>query len=111
MTFDILSLVKKKPTIKISRLEFLILLSLRRKPLHGYAIMKKLNKKMPGVWKAKSGSLYPLLKRMEKHELVESKQKRDRTLYRLTPLGQKAVDQYFDAWKELYSIFKEMKKK
>ncbi|MFC2174919.1 PadR family transcriptional regulator [archaeon] len=111
MSFDIMSLVQKKPTHKLTRLEFLVLLSLRSRPLHGYGIMKKLTTKMPGVWKVKSGSLYPLLKRMVKKGLLEPKKKRTRTLYRLTPEGRGAVDEYLGAWKELYGIFKKMGKK
>lgn len=111
MRFDLMSLVQKKPTHKLTRLEFLVLLSLRGRPLHGYGIMKKLTTKMPGVWKAKSGSLYPLLKRMERKGLLESKKKRTRTLYRLTPEGKAAVVEYLDAWKELYRIFRAMKLK
>lgn len=110
MRFDIMSLTQKKPTHKLTRLEFLVLLALRKKPLHGYGIMKKLTTKMPGAWKAKSGSLYPLLKRMEKKNLIESKKKKTKTLYRLTPEGKEAVDEYVLAWKELYRIFKEMGK-
>lgn len=108
MRFDILSLVRKKPTHKLTRLEFLVLLALHKKPLHGYGIMKKLTTKMPGLWTAKSGSLYPLLKRMEEKGLVESKPKRSKTLYRLTSDGKEAVDEYIEAWKELYKIFREM---
>ncbi len=108
MPFDIMSLIHKKPSHKLTRLEFLVLLSLRRKPLHGYGIMKKLTTKMPGIWKAKSGSLYPLLKRMERKGLIEPRKRRTKTLYSLTPEGKEAVDGYISAWKELYNIFKKM---
>jgi DNA-binding PadR family transcriptional regulator len=110
MAFDILSLTQKKPGHKLTRLEFLVLLSLRRKPLHGYGIMKKLTTKMPGVWKVQSGSLYPLLRRMVKKGLVEKKEFRRKIKYRLTPEGKSAVDEYIDAWKELYRIFRAMGK-
>ena len=108
MGFDILSLVHERPSYKLTRLEFLVLLSLRKKPLHGYAIMKKLTDKMPGVWKVKSGSLYPLLKRMVKKGLLEKRAKRKKTKYALTIEGKEAVEQYIRAWKELYMIFKQM---
>ena len=111
MAFDILSLVSKKPTYKLTRLEFLVLLSLRSKPLHGYAIMKKLTRKIPGVWNVKSGSLYPLLKRLVKKGFIQSTTKRGKTRYRLTEYGTNAVDEYMAAWKELYNIFKQMKKR
>ncbi|MBN3037711.1 MAG: PadR family transcriptional regulator [Candidatus Diapherotrites archaeon] len=108
MKFDILSLVRSKPTHKISRLEFLVLLSLRKGPMHGYAVMKKLTRKMPGVWTAKSGSLYPLLRRMQKKGLVTARVVGGRKEYKLTEVGAEAVDQYLAAWNELYHLFKEM---
>jgi len=110
MGFDILSLTQKKPSYKLTRLEFLVMLSLRRKPLHGYAIMKKLTLKMPGIWKVKSGSLYPLLKRLEKKGFLEKKAFKNKTKYRLTATGKEAVDDYIQAWKELYRIFRVMGK-
>lgn len=108
MNFDILSLVTTKLTYKPTKLEFLVLLSLKRKPLHGYAIMTKLTQKLPGVWKAKSGSLYPLLSRMVKKGLIEAEVRRGKKKYSLTVKGKEAVDQYIIAWKELYFLFKEM---
>jgi PadR family transcriptional regulator PadR len=108
MGFDILSLVQKKPEYNLTRLEFLVLLSLRRRPLHGYAIMKKLTSAMPGSWKVKSGSLYPLLKRMVRKGLIEKEKKRNMTKYSLTPEGREAVDDYIAAWKELYFLFREI---
>lgn len=110
MSFDILSLVRSKQTYKLTKLEFLVLLALRKKPLHGYAIMKKLTKKLPGVWTVKSGSLYPLLKRMVRKDLLKTKKSQNKTKYALTDKGKEAVDQYITAWKELYIIFKEMNK-
>jgi DNA-binding PadR family transcriptional regulator len=73
--------------------------------------MKKLTEKMPGVWKVKSGSLYPLLRRMTRKGLLESKVIRGKTKYRLTQEGTEAVDQYIEAWKELYLLFKQMNKR
>lgn len=108
MSFNLMSLVREKPTFKLTRLEFLVLMALKRKPLHGYAIMKKLEQKLPGVWQPKSGSLYPLLRRMEGKGLLESKVIRGKKKYRLTHDGHDASDQYIKAWKELYMVFKDL---
>jgi DNA-binding PadR family transcriptional regulator len=110
MTFNLLSLVHTKPDYKLTRLEFLVLLALKKKPLHGYGIMRRLTKKTPGVWKARSGSLYPLLGRMKKKGLVKSKARGDKKVYSLTRNGRKALNQYLKAWKELYALFREMSK-
>jgi DNA-binding PadR family transcriptional regulator len=106
-----MSLVKTKPSHKLTKLEFLVLLSLKKKPLHGYGIMKRLDKNLPGVWKPKSGSLYPLLKRMKKKGLLESKNVKGKNKYFLTSGGEEAINQYIHAWKELYEIFKQMTRK
>lgn len=110
MGFDIFSMVKNKPAQKLTRLEFLVLLTLKRKALHGYAIMKKLKQKMPGLWDVKSGSLYPLLKRMTEKGFIRKESKRNRTKYSLTPSGRESVDQYLQTWKQMYLLFREMNK-
>src|SRR5579884_4362493 len=45
-------------------LEMLILLTLRREPLHGYAIAQQIRQKSDDLLRVEEGSLYPALQRM-----------------------------------------------
>lgn len=57
---------------KGSWLQLIILRVLYETPLHGYRIRKALNTFMAGRRTLKSGSLYTILRRMERSELLES---------------------------------------
>ena len=65
--------------------------------LHGYAILKAVQKKF-GVWLGPS-SVYPELKRLEKCGLISSTWNVDlekaRKQYRITPKGQRLLQEYF----------------
>ncbi len=45
-------------------LEMLILLTLRREPLHGYAIAQRIQKNSDDLLRVEEGSLYPALQRL-----------------------------------------------
>ncbi len=53
-------------------LKFAILKVLEKEPLHGYAIIKRIEEST-GIWKPTTGSLYPMLAQMQKENLVSSK--------------------------------------
>jgi DNA-binding PadR family transcriptional regulator len=52
--------------------QFLILRILYEKPMHGYRLMEELEKRSFGCHKLKTGSIYTLLRRMEKKGLISS---------------------------------------
>jgi DNA-binding PadR family transcriptional regulator len=49
----------------------LILLQLKKGPAHGYDVLQELCKQFGEVWQAKSGTVYPALRRLEEKGLVE----------------------------------------
>ncbi|MEP7273357.1 MAG: helix-turn-helix transcriptional regulator, partial [Acidobacteriota bacterium] len=53
-------------------LEMMILQSLRRKPMHGYALAKHIKQVSDDLLKIEEGSLYPALQRMLKVGWLES---------------------------------------
>lgn len=53
-------------------IQFLILRILYEKPMHGYRLMGELEKRSFGCHKLQTGSMYTLLRRMEKKGLIES---------------------------------------
>jgi PadR family transcriptional regulator, regulatory protein PadR len=77
-------------------LEMMILQTLRRQPLHGYALVQHI-KRTSNDLQVEEGSLYPALQRLLKAELVKaewgiSSTNRRVRIYKLTPSGKKHLE-------------------
>ena len=77
-------------------LEMLILVTLRRESLHGYAIAKRIQQDSDELLRAEEGSLYPALQRLLIQGWVTAKwgmssRHRRVRLYTLTPAGRKQL--------------------
>jgi transcriptional regulator len=75
-------------------LEMMILQTLKRQPLHGYALAQHIKNISDDLLQVEEGSLYPALQRMLKSGLVEanwgiSSTNRRVRIYRLTSAGAK----------------------
>jgi PadR family transcriptional regulator PadR len=78
-------------------LEMMILRTLRREPLHGYAIARSIRENSEELLRVEEGSLYPALQRMLKAKWIEgewtmSAQNRRVRRYRLTAAGRKQLE-------------------
>lgn len=76
-----------------SELEYLILAMVGDGISSGYAMRKEMNRMRGGRWSAESGSVYRVLRRLEKDNLLLEARKvgvpnRERTEYELTPQGE-----------------------
>lgn len=75
-------------------LEMMVLQSLQRQPMHGYALVLHIQQRSKELLQVEEGSLYPALQRLLKASLVEASweisptNRRVRT-YRITPRGRK----------------------
>ena len=77
-------------------LEMLILLTLRRGPLHGYAIAHDIQQTSDELLRVEEGSLYPALHRMLRDGWISAKwgisaRKRRIRIYSLTAAGRKQL--------------------
>src|SRR6266446_6452439 len=78
-------------------LEMMILKTLKRQPLHGYALAQHIKRTSKDLLQIEEGSLYPALQRLLKEELVKaewgisSTNRRVRT-YKLTAKGAKHLE-------------------
>jgi PadR family transcriptional regulator, regulatory protein PadR len=78
-------------------LEMMILRSLQRQPLHGYALAQQIKRTSDDLLQIEEGSLYPALQRLLKHGLVKaewgvsSTNRRVRT-YKLTAAGARHLE-------------------
>lgn len=79
-------------------LELMILQTLLRRPMHGYALAQHLKSVSEDLLQIEEGSLYPALQRMLKagwlkSEMGVSSRNRPVRVFRLTPAGVKRLDQ------------------
>jgi transcriptional regulator len=78
-------------------LEMMILRSLTREPMHGYALVQHIKQRSNDLLQVEEGSLYPALQRLLKEGLlkaeweVSASNRRVRT-YRVTPAGRKHLE-------------------
>jgi PadR family transcriptional regulator PadR len=85
-----------RPEIPPGTLYMLILKTLARGPLHGYAIAQQIKRMSDDVLQVEEGSLYPALQRMllkgwVTAEWVPAGPKRRARVYQLTPAGRKQL--------------------
>ena len=78
-------------------LEMMILRTLKRQPLHGYALVQHIKRTSNDLLQIEEGSLYPALQRLLKEELVKaewavSSTNRRVRIYRLTAAGAKHLE-------------------
>jgi DNA-binding MarR family transcriptional regulator len=62
-------------------------------PKHGYQLMKELEERSGGMYKASAGTIYPTLQQLEDEELIEVERENGKKTYRLTAAGRKELAQ------------------
>lgn len=73
------------------RLALLSLLS--EGPRHGYDLMKELESRSGGLYRASAGTIYPTLQQLEDEELVVSQRDGGKRVFQLTDSGSAEVEQ------------------
>ncbi len=78
-------------------LEMMILRTLKRQPLHGYALVQHIKRSSNDLLQIEEGSLYPALQRLLKEELVKAEWSISATnrrvrIYKLTAAGAKHLE-------------------
>ncbi len=61
-------------------------------PRHGYELMKQLEARSGGAYRASAGSVYPTLQQLEDEGLAVSESIEGKRVYRLTPEGEREVE-------------------
>jgi PadR family transcriptional regulator, regulatory protein PadR len=87
-------------------LDLLILRSLAREAMHGWAIAKLIQQSSNDVLRVEEGSLYPALRRLERDGFVtgawsSSENNRRARYYALTPRGRRRLQKEHDHWRTL----------
>ena len=82
---------------RLTPLEFTIIESIfNRKQLSGYDLIKNLNKHFAGTWEAQSGTVYPILSKLDKDGFLKAKRVKSpigplRKVYSLTEAGEELL--------------------
>ena len=87
-------------------LDVLILKSVSLGPLHGYAVLARIEQITQGALLVEQGALYPALYRLEHQGLLDaewgtSENNRRAKYYKLTPAGRKRLREETDSWNRL----------
>lgn len=84
----------------------MILRTLRRQPLHGYALVQHIKRTSDDLLQIEEGSLYPALQRMLKEGLVDARwgvsaTNRRVRIYTLTPAGAKHLEREVSSFERM----------
>lgn len=98
----------KNPELLPGTLDMLILKAVSLKPLHGYAVLLRIQQISGEALTVPQGSLYPALYRLEHQGLIaaewgESENKRKAKFYTLTAAGRRRLREETAEWNKLSS--------
>jgi len=87
-------------------LEMMILRTLKRQPLHGYALVQYIKRASDDLLQIEEGSLYPALQRLLKEGCVKaewsvSSTNRRVRIYKLTPAGAKHLERQVSSFEQM----------
>jgi transcriptional regulator len=87
-------------------LEMMILRSLVRQPMHGYALVQHIKQRSNELLQVEEGSLYPALQRLLKDEFLKaeweiSPSKRRVRTYRVTAAGKKHLERELSSFEQM----------
>lgn len=89
-------------------LELMILQTLNRRPMHGYALAQHIKSISDDLLQIEEGSLYPALQRMLKtgwlkSEMGTSTRNRPVRVYKLTPAGRKRLEEERSSFEKMFA--------
>ena len=87
-------------------LEMMILRTLKRQPLHGYALVQHIKRTSNDLLQIEEGSLYPALQRLLKEELVKAEWSISATnrrvrIYKLTVAGTRHLEREVSSFERM----------
>jgi DNA-binding PadR family transcriptional regulator len=68
-------------------LKLAILKMVSQRPLHGYALMKEIERMSEGTWRPSPGSIYPALQELLRYGYITQEQEGRKRIYKITPQG------------------------
>lgn len=84
-------------------LKFVILRLLSDHPMHGYEVMKALEKESGGYYNPSPGSVYPTLLMLEDEGYLESDEQDGKKVYSVTDAGREYLDENADVVEDVFA--------
>lgn len=72
-------------------------------PAHGYELMKRLEERSGGMYKASAGTVYPVLQQLEDEDLVRSMEEDGKKVYHLTDAGREELRLHEEAVERIWA--------
>lgn len=69
-------------------LKLAILKLVSQRPLHGYALMKEIERMSEGTWRPSPGSIYPALQELMRSGYITQEQEGRKRIYKITSHGE-----------------------
>jgi len=66
-------------------------------PMHGYELMRRLEERSGGIYRASAGTVYPTLQQLEDEGLISSEMQDGKKTYRLTDAGRHELERNAEA--------------
>jgi DNA-binding PadR family transcriptional regulator len=79
-----------------------LLALLEQGPNHGYGLMKQLEARSGGLYRASAGAVYPTLQQLEDEGLLTSEQSDGKRIYRLTEAGRTELERQPDSVRRIW---------
>ena len=71
-------------------------------PAHGYELMKRLEERSGGMYKASAGTVYPVLQQLEDEGLIRGQEEDGKKVYHLTEAGRAELASHADAVERIW---------
>jgi DNA-binding PadR family transcriptional regulator len=71
-------------------------------PAHGYELMKRLEERSGGMYRASAGTVYPVLQQLEDEDLVRSQEEDGKKVYHLTDAGREELRLHEEAVERIW---------
>ncbi len=96
----------------LTTLEYVVLGLISTGPQSGYSIITAFDDEVYRRWSASPGSIYPMLKRLEKRNIITGElevvhETRPRKMYMLTPTGETLLDEWLEAAPTKFDVTEE----
>ena len=71
-------------------------------PAHGYELMKRLEERSGGMYRASAGTVYPVLQQLEDEDLIRAKEEDGKRIFHLTEAGREELSLHQDAVERIW---------
>ena len=89
-------------------MKYVILRTIKDKPMHGYEVMKALENKTRGCYTPSPGTVYPTLQWLEDEGLVQSEDREGKKVYSITDAGREFLEENKSSVEEIFDRLDEM---